>query len=335
MGVFECSYTTETDCVAAGCCWSQSAELSPCYIPNVAGYKVLTSDSSPGIIVGNLSLSTASGLFDSPDYDMLSLNVVQETNGRTHITISPTGVSRWRIPDELIQRPGGLYTGEAPFPGGFYTQASIESVDPFVLQVTRINGGVSPQFNDVIFNITKNLVFQDQYVQFSLTSPDDVVATYGFGESTRTIQRLQTGTRYSLWASDIGSSNFNVSLYGSHPLIIQVLSSGKAHGVFFMNSNAMELTITVDENGRENLGIQSTGGILEFYVFGGPTPAEVVRQYLEVVGLPAMVPYWSLGFHNCRWGYESVGYVQEVVTNYSRANIPLQTQWMDIDYMNE
>lgn len=36
---------------------------------------------------------------------------------------------------------------------------------------------------------------------------------------------------------------------------------------------------------------------------------------------------------NCKYGYTSLAQVQEVVANYSAANIPLDTQWMDIDYM--
>ena len=112
-----------------------------------------------------------------------------------------------------------------------------------------------------------------------------------------------------------------------------MLSSGKAHGFMFLNSNAMELTVSTDASGRQTLTVQSAGGAMEIYVFGGPTPEEVIRQYLDVIGRPALVPHWSLGFHNCRWGYPDVQYVEEVVANYSAANIPLQTQWMDIDYM--
>ena len=46
-----------------------------------------------------------------------------------------------------------------------------------------------------------------------------------------------------------------------------------------------------------------------------------------------MVPYWSLGFHNCKWGYANLEEVREVVANYSLAGLPLDTQWMDIDHM--
>lgn len=46
---------------------------------------------------------------------------------------------------------------------------------------------------------------------------------------------------------------------------------------------------------------RTIGGIFDIYFFLGPTPADVVKQYSEIVGKPFMPPYWSLGFHLCRY----------------------------------
>jgi alpha-glucosidase len=54
------------------------------------------------------------------------------------------------------------------------------------------------------------------------------------------------------------------------------------------------------------------GGVLDFYFLAGSTsdPIAVARQYAEIVGTPAEVPYWSFGFHQCRFGYRGVSGIQ-------------------------
>lgn len=47
-----------------------------------------------------------------------------------------------------------------------------------------------------------------------------------------------------------------------------------------------------------------------------------------------MPPYWSLGFHLCRWGYLTANRTMEVVQSMRDHDVPQDTQWNDIDYMN-
>lgn len=75
------------------------------------------------------------------------------------------------------------------------------------------------------------------------------------------------------------------------------------------------------------------GGLVDLYFFMGPTPEAVIRQYHQVVGAPLMPPYWTLGLHQSKWGYPNISVLEEVVANYSAAGLPLESLWVDIEYM--
>lgn len=79
------------------------------------------------------------------------------------------------------------------------------------------------------------------------------------------------------------------------PEISNHQSDASSHGMFMLNSNAMNVTV-----GDRELRWQLTGGIIDLFVFVGPTPMNVVEQYTRTVGRPHLVPYWALGFHQCR-----------------------------------
>lgn len=93
------------------------------------------------------------------------------------------------------------------------------------------------------------------------------------------------------------------------------------------------MDIKINDTNGQYLEYNVLGGVFDFYFVAGPSPAEAAQQIAEVVGLPAMVPYSGLGYHNCRYGYRDIYEIAEVIHNYSAASIPLETMWTDIDYM--
>jgi alpha-glucosidase (family GH31 glycosyl hydrolase) len=99
-------------------------------------------------------------------------------------------------------------------------------------------------------------------------------------------------------------------VYGSHPFYLQ-LQNNKFHGVFLLNSNAQEFVTT-----ENTLTYRTIGGIMDIYIFLGPTAEEVIQQYHEVIGKPFMPPFWGLGWHQCRLGYHNLTAVQTVVEKY-------------------
>lgn len=99
----------------------------------------------------------------------------------------------------------------------------------------------------------------------------------------------------TLWNRDAYGIPSETNLYGTHPVYIDHRGKNGTHGVFFLNSNGMDIKIDKTEDGKQYLEYNAVGGVLDFYFLAGPTPKEVSIQYSEVVGLPAMQSYWTFG----------------------------------------
>ncbi|NXJ02986.1 LYAG glucosidase, partial [Psophia crepitans] len=194
--------------------------------------------------------------------------------------------------------------------------------DPFGLVVYRQRGG-----RGLLNTTVAPLFFADQFLQISTSLPSHFIS--GLGEHLTPLVLDTTWTRVTLWNRDMAPVA-QANLYGSHPFYLGMEDGGLAHGVFLLNSNAMDVLLQP----APALTWRTTGGILDFYVFLGPDPKSVVRQYLDVVGFPFMPPYWGLGFHLCRWGYSSTAITRQVVANMTAARFPLDVQWNDLDYMD-
>jgi len=253
------------------------------------------------------------------DIEKLQLDIYFQTDDRLRFVFSDPAVKRWRVPSfTIIDKTTGASTSDQ-------AKYSVKwNVTPFSLQVTRKSD------QQLLFDSTgSELIFEDQFLEISTKVPLGS-AIYGLGEQ---ISTMKLGYRtYSIWTQDTGTPE-NKNLYGAHPFYME-LRNTSAHGVFFHNSNAMDV-LYQRGSGADSITYRSIGGILDFYVFVGTKPEEVVRQYTKLVGTPYMPPYWSLGFHQCRWGYHDLKEVEGVVEGYRKADIPLETMWTDIDYMQD
>eukprot|EP00891_Asterochloris_glomerata_P007647 jgi/Astpho2/7647/e_gw1.00115.13.1_t len=173
---------------------------------------------------------------------------------------------------------------------------------------------------------------QEQYLETTL-SVSNRTRLFGLGERTQTqgAELPRDGLPAALWAVGTASLNPRTNLYSSWPFFLQLPSltaDGTASGILLLNSNGMDVAAT-----GETVRYSAVGGVLDFFIFMGPTPADVLEQLTRVVGRPTVPPFWSNGFHQCKFGYKDVYMMEEVVANYSAAGIPLDTMWFDIDHM--
>jgi alpha-glucosidase len=102
------------------------------------------------------------------------------------------------------------------------------------------------------------------------------------------------------------------------------------HVVYNRNSHGQEVLLS-----SSNITWRLLGGSVDLFFFDGPSPPEAIRNYQSsATGFPAMQQYWAFGYHQCRWGYQNWSVVQDVVDNFQKFGIPLETIWTDIDYMD-
>ncbi len=69
------------------------------------------------------------------------------------------------------------------------------------------------------------------------------------------------------------------------------------------------------------------------YVIMGSTIDGVVKTYHEIVGRPVLVPLFAFGYHQCKWGYETISDLTEVYSQAWSNSFPLDGLWTDIDLM--
>ncbi|KAL1919422.1 uncharacterized protein VTP21DRAFT_2115 [Calcarisporiella thermophila] len=306
------------ECERRNCCWQESdiKGANYCYFRKAPcpGYQLSSPKQNGREMSASLTLSGECGRY-GPDLPKLQLKVTHETPSRLHVKIYAEG--RYEIPDSLLPPPSNQ-----PFDSDPLYDFTHES-NPFSFRVLRKSTG-EELLNTKVKGMD-SLVFEEEYLEISSILPKEA-HIYGLGEVVHAFRRDPKQTLQTMWARD-AATPIDENVYGSHPFYMEV-RNGTAHGVFLRNSNGMDVILNPGK-----ITYKVLGGVLDFYILMGPTPTDVIQQYTEVVGRPAMPPLWSLGFHQCRYGFKNIEEVATVVRRFREEKIPLDTIWMDIDYM--
>ncbi|CAA6669563.1 unnamed protein product [Spirodela intermedia] len=166
---------------------------------------------------------------------------------------------------------------------------------------------------------------------------------YGTGEVSGPLER--TGRRIFTWNSDAwGYGPGTTSLYQSHPWVLALLPDGKALGVLADTTRRCEVDL------REESTIRFAASVSYPIITFGPfeSPTEVLTRLSRAIGTVFMPPKWSLGYHQCRWSYDSDKrvlklwaktfpyhefYLCRLLKHFDKS-MPCDVIWMDIDYMD-
>ncbi|OXV05272.1 hypothetical protein Egran_06960 [Elaphomyces granulatus] len=279
------------------------------------------------------------------DVEYLNLTVQYQSVDRLNVNIVPTyldasNISWYLLSESLVPKPA---TEEEGFPETDL-MLSWSNEPSFGFKVIRKATG------DIVFDTEGTiLVFEDQFIELVSALPENY-NLYGLGER---IHGLRLGNNFTatIYAAD-AATPIDRNIYGVHPFYLdtryyEVDSSGvvklktdnetdrskeylsASHGVFLRNAHGQEVLLRT-----HNITWRTIGGSIDLYFYSGPTQQEVTKSYqISTVGLPAMQQYFTLGYHQCRWGYSNWSQLAEVVANFERFEIPLENIWSDIDYM--
>lgn len=296
----------------------RNASVDGC--PGYSASNVVTTDST---LTADLTLAGAACNVYSDDIKDLKLSVEYQTNDRLHVKIYDAALAVFQVQEQVLPRPENENAASS---GAALKFDIVES--PFSFKVTRKDN------SEVLFDSSAApIVFEKQYLRLRTSLPNNP-NIYGLGEHSDSFRFHTENYERVLLNSESPNIPHNANLYGTHPIYFDHRGDKGTHGVFLLNATPMNIDIKKTSAGAQYLEYNTIGGIIDLYFLAGKQPAEVSRQYADVVGYSAMYPYWTFGFHQCRFGYWDVNMVAEVVGNYSTAGIPLEVMWTDIDYMN-
>ncbi|KAJ3994049.1 galactose mutarotase-like domain-containing protein, partial [Lentinula boryana] len=207
------------------------------------------------------------------------------TEDRIHVKITDANSSCYKVPQSVLPCPNGTLESST-------SSAAIQfnyTTSPFSFMIYRTST------NETLFTTASHpLIFEPQYLCVKTALPRNA-NIYGLGDHSDSFRLPTFNTTRTLWSRDAYGIPTGTNLYSNHPIYFDHRTTG-THGVFLLNSNGMDIKIndTESTDGNATLEYNVLGGVLDFYFLAGSEddPLEVSKQYAEIVGTPAEVPYW-------------------------------------------
>jgi alpha-glucosidase len=205
---------------------------------------------------------------------------------------------------------------------GFRTPALTVDVDPQTLELTVrdaaghiLQQDVRPiRWDGDAFRLCKTMPLDEHY--------------FGLGDKSGPLDRRNEA--FTLWNTD--AYRFQEStdpLYKSIPYFM-AFRAGRATGVLLDNTSRSSFDFGKESPDAYSFG--AVAGPIDYYVFYGPAPKQVVETYTWLTGTPPLPPLWSLGYQQARYSYMTQERVLQVAARLRSDRIPADAIYLDIDY---
>ncbi|XP_054771377.2 sucrase-isomaltase, intestinal-like [Lytechinus pictus] len=330
---------TARQCESRGCCyqritWDRLNKIPECYFPIGVGYRVIgdRKDISEGFQLELFRLHTPRFFYEEVENlrfraefykeNILHMKIFEYRYvDRDEIRFAEFEDRNWKPRYEIpLEYPKTTLKNSWPEYEIQYER------NPFTFKIIRSRTN-TPMLDTNI----GGMVFEDQFLQLSARIPNSMM--YGLGEHNKRRFRHEVNWHtYGIFSADNDpDDNQYKNLNGHHPFFMAVDDLGDAFGVYFANSNAQDIMLTP----ASAVTWRAIGGVLDFWIFTGPTPEMVIAQYTEIIGRPHMPPYWALGYQIGRADWNSVDEIRQVVDNNVAAGVPFDTIYSDVNYMKD
>jgi alpha-D-xyloside xylohydrolase len=150
---------------------------------------------------------------------------------------------------------------------------------------------------------------------------------YGLGERFGTF--VKNGQVVDLWNEDGGTASEQT--YKNVPFYL----TNRGYGVFINQPEKVSVEVGSEKLGRVQFAVE--GESLEYFVFYGPSPKDILTKYTALTGRAPLPPLWSFGL----WLTTSftTSYDEKTVTGFiegmAERNLPLSVFHFDCFWMRE
>lgn len=230
----------------------------------------------------------------------------------------------WAVLPQARQSAVSVTVPDASGHAGFRTAVLTVEIDPKTLEITvRDPSGTILQqdarpmsFDGDAFRIYKAMPLNEHY--------------FGLGDKTGPLDRRDEA--FTLWNTD--SYRYQEStdpIYKSIPYFM-AYCAGRAMGVLL--DNTWRSSFDFGKESPDAYSFGAVAGPIDYYLFYGPTPRQVVETYAWLTGTPPLPPLWSLGFQQSRDSYMTQTRVLQVAARLRSDHIPVDAVYLDIAYQD-